>query len=75
MAGVSGTARLSVTSLSFLPSPRMSFVHVSSGDNFYDLGISATLGVNDPQWNSSWANIYSAASLKTNAVTGKAVPW
>lgn len=40
---------------------------INTGDNFYNLGISAELGVADPQWNSSFSNIYSASSLKARA--------
>ena len=37
---------------------------VNTGDNFYNLGISTELGVVDPQWNTSFSNIYNASSLQ-----------
>jgi hypothetical protein len=42
---------------------KCSFV-LGTGDNFYTLGIDAAAGVYDPQWKTSWSDVYSAPSLR-----------
>jgi hypothetical protein len=37
---------------------------LGTGDNFYEYGISSSVGVMDPQWKSGWQNVYSHAALQ-----------
>ena len=42
---------------------------INTGDNFYNLGIDAAQGVYDPQWKTSFKDLYNDSSLQVRSCT------